>query len=84
MAEIDSGQLHKNENGDAAFNVAIIELVDRIRESVTTLEKSRKADEYAPGYIQTRVQSELLRGGKWLGCGDNDISSVPSTRRTGL
>lgn len=51
MTKIFSSELHRNDNASTQFDVAIIMAVERVRQSIASLSKSRKADEYAPGAI---------------------------------
>lgn len=51
MAKIYSSKPHKNENAAIQFGAAIAGAVREVRQSISALVKSRKADEYAPGAI---------------------------------
>ncbi len=51
MARIFSSELHRNENASIEFGGAIVRAVRAVRQGISVLAKSRKADEYAPGAI---------------------------------
>lgn len=46
-----SVELHKGDNASLAFEASVVALVDRVRESIGALRKSRKLNEWAPGAL---------------------------------
>ncbi len=60
MAKIFSSELHRNENASIQFGGMIVVAVHNVRQSISYLAKSRKADEYAPGAIH--VLRKLCEG----------------------
>lgn len=66
-----SGKLNGNYNSSMSFNISIKRVIDWVRQDISYLAKSRKADEYAPGAI--RALSKICQGEKCKHLIDYDL-----------